>query len=429
MKHLKLLTMITSLGVIFVSCKKQENESAIKPISTSVRTSTNETSIVPPPNYATIHAYRTEARKFVAQALAKAMLNSSVRSFLKTQVNLQLQNETEFLYAQHYNTVIYNGKTFATILRENSVKNDTFFTLDLLYYDPYLTILIPDDYEPENWNLDILIPQVAAAPSGWEDDSEIFAPVYDDLGQITLVSSDDQPLSLTVVVAECESLTAFSLPYTGNPNNPYFVNDFYKYYDNENATIDDGEEFVVNNDKSTSAYTNDRSVRRACDRDNNTTKLDKMGSLNINGKSSLKTMESWLKGGVELVYRIVYNSGTPTNRVMVDYEKIIRKITRKEAKNSTSIAVNITHMVWGSALVMDRYFIMFAEREGNGGAPDPRNSTLTLAIDNVTISLTQSINWRRRDRQCGQQEVGFCNTANGNGTTYNTGLVTFNIKI
>ena len=140
-------------------------------------------------------------------------------------------------------------------------------------------------------------------------------------------------------------------------------------------------------------------------------------------------MESWLKGKAELIYKVVYNSGTPTNSFISNVEKIIPKISRKKAKNSISITVNITHMIWGSAAQMDRYFLRFAEREGNGGSPDPRNTTLTLAINGATITLTQSINWRRKDRESGQQEVQFCAPVNGSGTTFNTGLLTFNIKM
>jgi hypothetical protein len=86
-------------------------------------------------------------------------------------------------------------------------------------------------------------------------------------------------------------------------------------------------------------------------------------------------------------------------------------------------------MLWGSPLEMDRYFLRFGEREGNGGAPDPRNTTLNVSVNNVNITISQTINWRRRDREIGEQDVQFCTAANGNGTIFNSSHVTFNIKI
>lgn len=189
-------------------------------------------------------------------------------------------------------------------------------------------------------------------------------------------------------------------------------------------SIENGEEMVKQNDNSGNNLN-----RRACDRDNNTTKLDRMGSLSINGKMALKQMESWLKGRAELVYNYVYNQGTPTARDIISVPKTIGKIKRRDARKSNAVSVNITHMIWGNINQMDRYFIFFGEREGNGGSPDPRTSTLTLAINGVTVTLSQPINWRRRDRECGGQEVQFCTPANGAGTTFNTGIVTFNIHI
>ncbi len=149
-----------------------------------------------------------------------------------------------------------------------------------------------------------------------------------------------------------------------------------------------------------------------------------MGKLNIEDKTALKSMESWLKGKTELVYRVVYNAGAATNKNRIDVEKLFPSISRKKAK-----AVNITHMIWGSAALMDKYFLLFAEREGNGGSVAVRNSTLTAVINSITITLNQPINWRRNDRACGQKEIVFCEPANGNGTSHSPDLVTFNIKI
>lgn len=427
---MKAILKITTLSILFLmSCKKNGDLKNF-----NQRTDLNDASeeinnVAPPANYSTIHAYRTEARKFVASALAKAMSNNQVRNFIKSQTTNKLLNETEFLYAQHYNDVIHSGKTLATILRENSNKSDTFFNQDLLFYDPYMSILIPDDYEPENWDINSLTPKVAAAPSGWDDDTEVFLPLYDDLGISNLQSSNLQPENLTAVITECESLTAFSTNYTGNSGNPFFSNNYYNYFVNENCNVNDGEEFIINTNDNQYSPKGKNISKRSCDRDNNTSKLDVLGNVNVNGKSSLKQMEGWAKGSPEIIYHVVYNNGTPVNPNWIDVLKVFPRISRKQAKNATSITVNITHMIWGSALQMDRYFLRFGEREGNGGAPDPRNSTLTASVNNVTLTFTQSINWRRRDRQIGEQDVQFCTAANGNGTTFNPGLVTFNIKI
>jgi hypothetical protein len=414
---------------IFLSCKKNgdlQNVNKKIDFNDALQETNN---VAPPANYSTIHTYRTEARKFVASALAKAMTNNQVRNFIKSQTTNKLLNETEFLYAEHYNVVIHSGKTLATILRENSNKSDTFFNHDLLYYDPYMSILIPDDYEPENWDINSVTPKVAAAPSGWDDDIEVFLPIYDDLGTSNLQSSNLQPENLTAVITECESLTAFPKNYIGNSGNPFFSNNYYNYFVNENCNVNDGEEFILNTNDQQNQPKGKNISKRSCDRDNNTSKLDVLGNINVNGKSSLGAIEGWAKGKPEIIYHVVYNVGTPTNPNWIDVLKILPRISRKQAKNATSLTLNITHMLWGSPLVMDRYFLRFGEREGNGGAPDPRNTTLNVSVNNVNITISQSINWRRRDREIGEQDVQFCTAANGNGTIFNSSNVTFNIKI
>jgi hypothetical protein len=413
---------ILSVSLVLYACKKgnQKLETARK-----MEYSSNEISAPTPSGYSNIHEYRTEARKLLSEAMAKAMSDVSFRNFLKMQVVTMLNGETEFLYSQKYKTLVANGKTFAQILADNSTKSLTFFVNDLPYYDPYLSILIPDDYEPENWNVVGMTPKVAAAPSGWDDDTEVTVPLYSSLGQIGIVSSNEQPEEMTIVVTECESLTAFLKPNSGPNDNVFFENEHYRYYLNDGiVSIENGEEMVKQLDNTTGNLN-----RRSCDRDNNTSKLDRMGSLNINGKAALQQMESWLKGRAEVVYRYVYNAGTPTDKNIIDVGKTIGKIKRRDAKKSISIGVNTTHMIWGSIDQMDRYFILFGEREGNGGAESPRTTELTLEINKVKLTVKQPINWRRRDRQCGEQEVQFCTPANGSGTTFNTGIVTFNIHI
>lgn len=429
MKKTIILISILSTNLLWVSCKKNYENFKFNTQSKSSDSTIDASSIAPPVNYPTIHDYRTDARKSVAAALAKAMTIDEVRSFVKTLTTTKLLNETEFLYAQHYNDIIYNNKTLATVLDENSTQNDTFFNQDLLKYDPYLSILIPDDYEPENWNIYSSVPKVAATPSNWEDENEIYLPMYDTAGYSHSQSSNVQPENLTVVVAECEVITAFCLSYSGNTGNPYYSNDFYNYYINENCNINNGQEFILNSNGSSTALPDKKIVRRGCDRDNNTSKLDKLEKININGSTALAQMEGWAKGSVEIVYHVLYNNGTAQNPNWDSDEKVLPRISRKQAKNASAITLNITHFIWGNTNVMDNYKLLFGEREGNGGAPDPRNTNLTVTVNGVTISLTQAINWRRRDRQIGTQTIQFCTAANGNGTSFNTGLLSFNIII
>lgn len=385
------LSAVLCFICIFHSCKKGKSIN----IKSAANSTNDEQSVAPPSGYSTIHDYRTEIRKITGKALAKAMVKKELRDFIKKQVTIQLQGETEFLYAQKYSTIIADGKTLAQILDENSPKDLSYFTNDLPYYDPYLTILIPDDYEPENWNTSNLIPNVASSPSGWNDADPVNVPLYNNNGQVEIVSSEEQPELLTVIIGESERLTAFLKPCSVSNNPPYFENETYIYFENSG---------IVKEENKTDYISNNHYVRtpnnRGCDRDNNTTKPDMMGSLNINGKAALKTMESWIKGKAELVYHLVYNGGTPTNKSMVDIQKRIPSISRKQAKNSVSIAVNIEHMIWGNVLQMEKYYINFAERDGNK---------------------------KKKERACGQQEVQYCTPALGSGTTFNTGLVTFNI--
>lgn len=194
-----LISGILIMGSAFLACKKNSGES----LTQSGTNKQSEASVPPPPGYTTIHEYRTEARKLLGEALAKAMTDITVRNFVKASVTAMLNGETEFLYAQKFNTIVSNGQTFAQVLDNHSTKNLSFFTIELPYYDPYATILIPDDYEPENWNSAGAIPYVAAAPSGWDDENEVVVPFYNTNGQAGTVSSNEQPEELTVVIGEC----------------------------------------------------------------------------------------------------------------------------------------------------------------------------------------------------------------------------------
>lgn len=421
--------MIIIVSTVLISCNK-ENQKMTESKDSIIQNpemKNSVESVTIPPGFTNLSQYRTYLRNIYAKALAQAMTDINVRNFVKLKVNQKTVTETEFLHLVNKNELI-NGLSFSQILANITGDSLGFFTTHIPFYDPRLSILIPDDYEPENWNTAGLTPLVAAAPDGWEDDLEIFVPIYTTNGTFTQVSSNEQPDILTVVVTETESVEPYVKPFISSGGEFFYEDDNYVFFVVDGNQYEGGVERVGKDNDATKA-TPGSFLRRACDRDNSG-KFDKLYSVAINGKTNLRAMESWLKGKPELICNIVFNEAAPgAAKLFKDHEKTCFGITRKEAKNSTQKVFNITVVKWDNLLVSDYIKYEWKEREGNGGERVDKVTTFTVIVNGITFTLNQPINWNRKDKKVGDQLIGYCDPANGSGSNYNTGAITFNERI
>jgi hypothetical protein len=155
---------IVILSLFFYSCQKEKEITNQQPNYVSNK---GNADYITPPNNITLDAYRIYIRKEYSKALAKSIASLEVRNFLKEKINLTLLGETEMLHAEYFNEVLINsGNTFSQTLANNSSHDVTFFTDSVILYDPRLTILIPDDYYPENWQTQSYLPKVTYNPAG-----------------------------------------------------------------------------------------------------------------------------------------------------------------------------------------------------------------------------------------------------------------------
>jgi len=394
-------------------CQKDSVESIKNSNSLSVNP------LVPPAGFNTIQDYRNDIREKYAEALAKSLKEMDVRTFIKSKIANKVTSESEFLHAQFFNEMVNDSLSFAQILKKNSNETDSFFTVIVPYYDPRLTVLIPEDYEPENWDVQSLLPKVVAPPTEWDDTNSISLLTFDTSGSINPINSNNQPSTLTIVVGETELLIPFIKPYTGLNGPPIFSNEWYEYVPIENIVSNAGQsEFIrPQSDKSI--------ISRSCSRDNST-KVDKMYSCKINGNNALNRIENWVRGNAELYFVATYNESLNQPALKTTIEKVLPQITRKEAKNQSWKNFDVDVMRWSSSSLMDN--MKYAWMEEDGGAASTMPISLTGTFGGTTLTLSTSFNIRNRDDKAGESIVYYCDQVNFGGTDYNTGIVSFNIR-
>jgi hypothetical protein len=308
---------------------------------------------------------------------------------------------------------------FIDFLVANSNQNDSFFRNTIPQFDPKLTVLIPDDYEPENWDTTLIIPLVVVPPTEWDDTISIQFNAYDSSGQTASINSSSQPTTLTIVIAETEILEVFTKPYTGQNGPSIFSNEWYDYFNLIDIYSFEGQNELIDLDVKTT-YIDKRNCQRA-----NSTKREIVYACKINGLSQMKIIEGWWRGSAELFFYAGYNQSL-TNPSLLKVKKVLGQISRKQAKNKLWVSQNIDIIRWSSSTPMDK--MIYEWIEADGGQPNSIPISLTVVVNNVTVTLNTTINTRERDDQAGNSEVDFCDDVDWGGTDYNTGIITFNVR-
>ncbi len=402
--------MISVPLICFTSCK---NDDKLLDFKQGKVTSLNS----PPPGFNTIQDFRNEIREIYAEAIAKSMKQIEVRTFIKHKIAVNPTIETEFLHAQYMLDIVNDTMNLIDYLVLNSNKSSAFFEDTIPQYDPRLTVLIPDDYEPNTWDTSSLIPKVVAPPTEWDDTIGISLAYFDTSGRISDLNSNSQPSTLTVVIGETEDLIPFIKPYTGQNGPAVFDNEWYEYFPRTGVYFFEGES------EKTETPSKGTVTGRSCSRDNST-KKDMLHAAKINGESELNRLEHWTRGKAELYCVIVFNQSAS-----LPAASSVRKnvdVTRKQGKNQNWVDIKSEVIRWSNVNIMNN--MSYSWFEEDGGAPVTHTASLTVIVNGVTFTLTTTYNVRNADDVAGSSIVEYCDEVNWGGTDYNATGVTFNVR-
>lgn len=415
MKNSFLLLLLTFL-MVTVSCKKQETVSD-EPTQ-SLRSSV-------PAGFPTLDAFREDAIITYAQALAKAMNHyPELRSLVKSRALLQFDGDYDILHTTIKNEEILPGMSFSLLLSQHANRPVSYFNDELPRYFPTLNIMLPEVFEPETWTTETFAPAVVAVPYSFHDGDELMLNAYTPEGTPFQVSSYNEPATLTVSVGNSERIVAFAQPYSGINTGQLYSDEHFVFFSSENIVNEEGMY-----GRSFTPEQNDEGVpngTNGCDRDNSN-KYDIVHGFKVSNNGCLNRLESWVKGKIELYFYVLHNNNA-NNPTLASSKKVLASYKRNDLKNGAWKTISVTIVKWQNQnLYGDRMKYVWFEDDGGNSRNIP--VSLTVTIKGVTVTITTNIESKSRDDEAGEQVVEYCDAVKWGGTDYNTGCITFNVRI
>lgn len=389
-----------------------------------------------------------------AKALAEALRHSEVREFVRKNALQRFDGDNNFLFQFSKNAPVtgsiktnnQKSLSFSEMLFpdiERARNNSGFNLLDsLALIHPLLQIAIPtlSTDSIEIWDVAEQIPLVAFVPQNAGEE----IPAYDANGTKYALNAKEEPDRLVIVVSENERVMAIPKSSNGRKNyddvfcmqlTPVYSTDYYDYY--YRADYYEAVNSCYSGGGGNGYGGGHNSNPATCDRLVNFGK-DRFGKFKFNSMKILRDAEAWIDGKPELRCIITLGAHLPSNFNTLN--KVFTE-ARHEFKDCDWFGINCwptwvdfypTEVVtWDKALFGNLMKYTWIE-EDNG---DPIELTLnhTTQFDNGDGSKTSvggsvKVTIKHRDYLLGESIVEYCDkTANG-GYTYNTGLISFQVR-
>jgi hypothetical protein len=270
-----------------------------------------------------------------AKILASSMSDSRIREFIKEETSSQFDGDYNFLFELSKDKEIQldEGRTesitFANLLcsgNGNLRVDDQEYALLLNQLEteyPTMQISVPqlEDISVEDWNTSGFVPMVAVLNSDFDEHTTKFVTAYNELGEQFLLSVDQEPEHLVVVISQSETVLAFELfddPYIGQMRSfceqpmALYTSDSFNFYLDSDLVYYQNCLIVGDSDISGSPTTGGNQV--ICDRDDKTgeNRRDVLLKAKFKSKEQMRTLERWIQGKPEMYVFIVFAKNNNT---------------------------------------------------------------------------------------------------------------------
>jgi len=444
------------LAIILLIASCQENIEEVSPVNEIEE----ETNLI-------VNGVKDQLAAKVAQNLAKSLSKPEVRSFIKEKTLDRFDGDYNFLIEFSKNeqlSVSKNGRTtslsFGDILEGSgdnpqgrSSSTGLLDSLSAIY--PLLQVALPElqDENAETWAVETETPLVAFIPTDLDaSDEDAIIPAYDYEGNQYALSATEEPSELVIVLSENERLMVFEKE--GNSINgrtqaypvidecpiiqsPYYENDQNLYYLRSDVYAEinqcTGGGGCCYGGGGSGGGTGG-SGTTTCDRDRKSGK-DRLHRMIFNSMTQFKRVNEWFDGGQDIEVTIFFGQA---NGAMA---KVTKAFSGKD-KDFKDCGLFDCDPEWfglGDAEVVtwdkDIYgsAMLYSWIEKDGGSTIELNSGFSSTFDNddgskttQTFSVKNTI--QDKDDTMGESVVEYCDNTDGDGYTYNTGRIKFQVR-
>jgi len=390
----------------------------------------------------------------VARNLAKNLTNLELRNFIKTKALEAFDGDYNFLIETSKNERITHKKSgkqivFSNFLSEGDIKDSSqksnitsqlMNSIKISY--PLLQIAIPefDNHQVAEWDIDSSIPLVAYLPLHIKDD---IIPAYDTEGNYHELSASTPPENLVIIIKENERVTVLDK----NPKKK--AETLSKIFDDcEIIALDQATDAFYQNDTNEYHFTHELMNRSSfcsggggsggsgsgnnrCDRDRKSGK-DRLNKLKFNSMPSFREIAEWHDGAVELELTVFYGDGFGEN----DVKPVTKRFNgrRGEFKNCGIFncnpewfdLYNTEIITWDKVEHSD--VMQYVWIEIDGGGEQTFGLSFSGKFKGIKIEFKPKLTMKFNDDKVGESLVEYCDNTDGDGYTYNTGLMKFQVK-
>ncbi|WP_299255114.1 hypothetical protein [uncultured Aquimarina sp.] len=381
----------------------------------------------------------------VAKNLAKNLKNVELRDFIKTKALEAFDGDYNFLIETSKNENITNKKSGQQILFSNflsegdindsSKKSSTTSQLmnAIKVNYPLLQIALPefDNHKVAEWDIESSIPLVAYLPLRIKDD---IIPAYDVEGNYYQLSASTPPENLVIVVKQNERVTVLDKS-TKNRSNIFddceiIAPAFHQNDTNEYHFTDD----LINQSNLCSGGGGSGgggSGDNGCDRDRKSTK-DRLNKLKFNSMPSFREVAEWHDGALEIEVTAFFGISEDSE---VSVTKPFRG-SRGQFKNCSVFncnpewfdLFNTEIYTWDKDTYGDKMLYVWIEKDGGGELELDLKLEFSTKIKGVDIKIKPEFKITFEDDEIGQSIIEYCDNTDGDGYTYSTGLMKFQVK-
>jgi len=259
-------------------------------------------------------------------------------------------------------------------------------------------------------------------------DSIEFIPAYDSKGNYFELSPEIQPKEVVIVISENERLIGLSnseksliecAEFRDLP--PYFAtsqSSFYlkkEYYDALNVcALKDSNKNTGHSSERTSVYNCDRYINYS---------RDNLHRMKFNSKSVYKdAKDGWFNNDLEIRVDILFGT---QNGAITKVTKYFNK-SQSTMKSLDWTGLDVKIVTWNKSTYGDA--MLYSWMEDDAGGTSTTSLSWTSNYNGVTTTHTHSYSIPKDHYPLGESIIEWCDDTSGDGYTYNTGRMQFQIN-
>ena len=320
---------------------------------------------------------------------------------------------------------------------------------DLAMVYPTMQISVPqlEDESAETWDSETSTPLVAILNSDFDEETTQYVTAYNELGEQFLLSVNEEPEDLVIVISQSESVLAYEKikdPYLlsnvrslcEQPTSMYSTDSYNYYYDGD---IMQYNSCIIDDSGTTGGTGTTPSPTYACDRDDKSgeNRRDVLLKAKFVSKEQMRDLERWVQGKPEMYAFIVFaqnnNSSNPAfsytlkgaNKADWYHRNFFGNLVLDENKMRTPI-VTWDKENYGKTMKYywkekDKPWLTATLTMNLETTVEILNTEVVEVYANGQVQLTLGGKWQT----AGDAYVEYCNNTDDVGTKYGTQFVNF----